>query len=89
MEMAIVMPRDSGMDWIIHLDTDELIHPAGASEYSLRQFLLDLLRWRIIWAVQVCSYVNPESLVSWSRIHGFRANLLKLSFDPSNPKLLI
>lgn len=30
------------MDWILHLDTDELIHPAGASEYSLRQLLLDV-----------------------------------------------
>lgn len=29
------------MDWIIHLDTDELIHPAGAREYSLRRLLLD------------------------------------------------
>ncbi|XP_052171128.1 glycosyltransferase-like KOBITO 1 [Diospyros lotus] len=42
MEMAIVMARNSGVDWIIHLDTDELIHPAGAREYSLRQLLLDV-----------------------------------------------
>ncbi|XP_016444827.1 glycosyltransferase-like KOBITO 1 [Nicotiana tabacum] len=42
MEMAIVMARDGGMDWIIHLDTDELLHPAGAREYSLRQLLLDV-----------------------------------------------
>ncbi|XP_039038241.1 glycosyltransferase-like KOBITO 1 [Hibiscus syriacus] len=42
MENAIVMARDAGMDWIIHLDTDELVYPAGASEYSLRQLLLDL-----------------------------------------------
>ncbi|XP_077218231.1 glycosyltransferase-like protein [Tasmannia lanceolata] len=42
MEMAIVMARDAGMEWIIHLDTDELIHPAGAQEYSLRQLLLDV-----------------------------------------------
>ncbi|CAL5193405.1 unnamed protein product [Lathyrus oleraceus] len=39
MEMAIVMARDYGMDWIIHLDTDELIHPAGTQEYSMRQLL--------------------------------------------------
>lgn len=32
------------MDWILHLDTDELIHPAGAREYSLRQLLLDVPR---------------------------------------------
>ncbi|KAK7285659.1 hypothetical protein RJT34_20437 [Clitoria ternatea] len=42
MEMAIVMARDSGMDWIIHLDTDELIYPAGTQEYSLRQLLSDV-----------------------------------------------
>ena len=34
--------KDAGMDWILHLDTDELIHPAGAREYSLRQLLLDV-----------------------------------------------
>ncbi|KAL1346381.1 hypothetical protein HN51_020056 [Arachis hypogaea] len=42
MEMAIVMARDAGMEWILHLDTDELIHPAGAREYSLRQLLLEV-----------------------------------------------
>lgn len=30
------------MDWIIHLDTDELIHPAGAREYSMRQLLAEV-----------------------------------------------
>ncbi|XP_048225854.1 glycosyltransferase-like At2g41451 [Ricinus communis] len=42
MEMAIVMAREAGMDWIFHLDTDELIHPAGAHEFSLRQLLSDV-----------------------------------------------
>ncbi|XP_050245605.1 glycosyltransferase-like At2g41451 [Quercus robur] len=42
MEMAIVMAREAGMDWIFHLDTDELIHPAGTREYSLRQLLSDI-----------------------------------------------
>ncbi|CAI8596069.1 unnamed protein product [Vicia faba] len=42
MEIAIVLAREAGMDWILHLDTDELIHPAGAREYSLRQLLLDV-----------------------------------------------
>ncbi|GLT95887.1 hypothetical protein SLE2022_135440 [Rubroshorea leprosula] len=42
MEMAIVMARDDRVDWIIHLDTDELIHPAGTREYSLRQLLSDV-----------------------------------------------
>ncbi|EOA25496.1 hypothetical protein CARUB_v10018847mg [Capsella rubella] len=39
MEMAITMAQDSGMEWIIHLDTDELIHPSGTHEYSLRKLL--------------------------------------------------
>jgi hypothetical protein len=30
------------MDWIIHLDTDELMHPVGTQEYSLRQLLSDV-----------------------------------------------
>lgn len=42
MEMAIYMARGAGMEWIIHLDTDELIHPAGAQEYSLRRLLSDV-----------------------------------------------
>jgi hypothetical protein len=42
MEMAIVFAREAGMDWIIHLDTDELLHPAGAPEYSLRRLLQDV-----------------------------------------------
>ncbi|KAH7299236.1 hypothetical protein KP509_24G001800 [Ceratopteris richardii] len=42
MEMAIVMAREAQMDWIIHLDTDELLHPAGAREYSLRRLLADV-----------------------------------------------
>ncbi|KAH0633280.1 hypothetical protein KY284_036066 [Solanum tuberosum] len=36
MEIAIIMAR------IIHLDTDELMHPAGTSEYSLRRLLADI-----------------------------------------------
>jgi hypothetical protein len=42
MEMAIVFAREVGIDWIIHLDTDELLHPAGAPEYSLQRLLNDV-----------------------------------------------
>lgn len=30
------------MDWIIHLDTDELVHPAGTREYSLRELFANV-----------------------------------------------
>lgn len=42
MEMAIVMARDAAMDWIIHLDTDELLYPGGGAEYSVRHLLADV-----------------------------------------------
>ncbi|EYU38251.1 hypothetical protein ABFS82_02G114200 [Erythranthe guttata] len=58
MEMAIVMAREAGMEWILHLDTDELIHPAGAREYSLRQLLLDVPR-----NVDMVVFPNYESSV--------------------------
>ncbi|KAK9125140.1 hypothetical protein Scep_013986 [Stephania cephalantha] len=58
MEMAIVMAREAGMDWIIHLDTDELMHPAGAREYSLRQLLSDVPR-----NVDMVIFPNYESSV--------------------------
>ncbi|XVE61077.1 hypothetical protein DITRI_Ditri06bG0010900 [Diplodiscus trichospermus] len=58
MEMSIVMARDAGMDWIIHLDTDELIHPAGAREYSLRQLLSDVPE-----NVDMAVFPNYESCV--------------------------
>lgn len=40
--LLLIKYQDAGMEWIIHLDTDELLHPAGAREYSLRQLLLDV-----------------------------------------------
>ncbi|KAE8697763.1 Glycosyltransferase-like KOBITO 1 [Hibiscus syriacus] len=58
MEVAIVMARDAGMDWIIHLDTDELIHPAGAREYSVRQSLADVPA-----DVDTVVFSNYESIV--------------------------
>ncbi|XP_019082317.1 PREDICTED: glycosyltransferase-like At2g41451 [Camelina sativa] len=42
MEMGITMARDAGMEWILHLDTDELVHPSGTREYSLRNLLRDV-----------------------------------------------
>jgi hypothetical protein len=30
------------MDWIIHLDTDELLYPGGGAEYSVRHLLADV-----------------------------------------------
>ncbi|KAJ4978880.1 hypothetical protein NE237_009660 [Protea cynaroides] len=83
MEMAIVMARDAGMDWIIHLDTDELLHPAGAREYSLRQLLLD-----VPGDVDIIVFPNYESCVErddikepFSEVSMFKKNYDHLTKD--------
>ncbi|GER25826.1 elongation defective 1 family protein [Striga asiatica] len=58
MESAIDMARKAGMDWIIHLDTDELMHPAGTREYSVRKFLSAVPR-----DVDTVIFPNYESAV--------------------------
>ncbi|CAA0812789.1 Glycosyltransferase-like KOBITO 1 [Striga hermonthica] len=58
MESAIVMARNAGMDWIIHIDTDELMHPAGTREYSVRKLLSAVPR-----DVDTVIFPNYESAV--------------------------
>ncbi|XP_073156853.1 glycosyltransferase-like At2g41451 [Henckelia pumila] len=58
MEMGIVMATEAGMDWIIHVDTDELIHPVGSSQYSVQSLLLDVPK-----DVDLVVFPNYESIV--------------------------
>ena len=30
------------MDWVLHVDTDELIYPSGSQDYSLQEVLADV-----------------------------------------------
>lgn len=83
MEMAIVMARDAGMDWIIHLDTDELIYPAGNREYSVRQLLAD-----VPGNVDMVIFPNYESSVErddvkepFSEVSMFKKNYDHLTKD--------
>ncbi|KAK6933894.1 hypothetical protein RJ641_036793 [Dillenia turbinata] len=85
MEMAIVLARNAGMDWIIHLDTDELIHPAGTPEYSLRQLFLDVPQ-----NVDQVIFPNYESCVErddikepFTEVSLFKKNLALLSPETS------
>nr|XP_043611395.1 glycosyltransferase-like At2g41451 isoform X2 [Erigeron canadensis] len=78
MEMAIVMAKESHMEWIIHLDTDELIHPAGTREYSLTQLLLDVPE-----NVDMVVFPNYESSVERDDIQEpfSEVSLFKKNFD--------
>lgn len=40
--MTCIIRQEADMDWIIHVDTDELIHPVGSSQYSVQTLLLDV-----------------------------------------------
>ncbi|PWA92792.1 glycosyltransferase family 92 [Artemisia annua] len=78
MEIAIVMAKEAQMDWILHLDTDELIHPAGAHEYSVRQ-----LSSEVPEHVDVVVFPNYESGVERDDIHDpfSEISLFKKNFD--------
>ncbi|KAK9664412.1 hypothetical protein RND81_14G039700 [Saponaria officinalis] len=78
MEMAIVMARDAGMEWIFHLDTDELLHPAGTREYSVRELLTELPR-----DVDMVVFPNYESAVERNDIKEpfSEVSMFKKNFD--------
>ncbi|KAL9832671.1 Glycosyltransferase-like protein [Arabidopsis thaliana] len=78
MEMAITMAQDAGMEWIIHLDTDELIHPSGTHEYSLRKLL-----GNISADVDVVIFPNYESSVERDDIREpfSEVSMFKKNFD--------
>uniref|UniRef100_A0A7C9A091 Glycosyltransferase family 92 protein n=1 Tax=Opuntia streptacantha TaxID=393608 RepID=A0A7C9A091_OPUST len=83
MEMAIVMAREAGMEWIFHLDTDELLHPAGTREYSVRELLKGLPA-----DVDMVVFPNYESAVErddirepFSEVSMFKKNYDHLTRD--------
>lgn len=63
METAIVFAREIGIDWIIHLDTDELLHPAGAPEYSVQRLLHSIAA--DVDMVVFPNYVSPIPTASY------------------------
>lgn len=36
---AIELASKDGIDWILHIDTDELMYPGGGAEYSIQRVL--------------------------------------------------
>ncbi|XP_051146456.1 glycosyltransferase-like KOBITO 1 isoform X2 [Andrographis paniculata] len=78
MEIAIVMAREAGMDWILHLDTDELMHPAGSREYSLSQVLHE-----VPLKVDMVIFSNYESCVERDDIKDpfTEVSMFKKNFD--------
>eukprot|EP00899_Mesostigma_viride_P027472 jgi/Mesvir1/790/Mv17387-RA.2 len=44
LEMGIRMAREHNVTWIGHVDTDELVLPAGAADFSLKSVLAELPR---------------------------------------------
>lgn len=39
MEVAIDLATKDGIDWLLHIDTDELVHPSTAGLFNLQQLL--------------------------------------------------
>ncbi|CAD7701194.1 unnamed protein product [Ostreobium quekettii] len=39
MEVAIQQAMEDGVDWIFHLDTDELLYPGGTGSFSIQEYM--------------------------------------------------
>lgn len=63
MEEGIKLAAKDGIDWILHIDTDELMYPAGAPQYSLQRLLGDVPA-----DVDTLVFPNHESLPERSDI---------------------
>ena len=57
------------MDWIIHLDTDELLYPGGAAEYSVRRLLSEVPH--DVDMVIFPNYVSKQSEYSSLRYYSY------------------
>eukprot|EP00898_Chlorokybus_atmophyticus_P009170 jgi/Chlat1/9254/Chrsp99S08526 len=42
LEMGIQMARDNKVEWLFHIDTDELVYPAGSPTFSIQRMLADI-----------------------------------------------
>ena len=54
---GIILAQKDNIDWILHIDTDELMYPGGTSHYSLQRLLADVPE-----EVDTLVFPNYESL---------------------------
>ncbi len=64
--------KETSMDWIIHLDINELLHPIGATKYSLQCLLQD-----VAFDVDMVGFPN---YVKW--LHGMLEDVIKREPPP-------
>ncbi|KAL2923448.1 Glycosyltransferase-like KOBITO 1, partial [Bienertia sinuspersici] len=78
MEMGIVLARESGMEWIFHVDTDEILHPSGTPNYSMSELLA-----KVPSDVDAVVFSNYESAVEKDDIKDpfSEVSLFKKNFD--------
>ncbi|CAI5504832.1 unnamed protein product [Closterium sp. Naga37s-1] len=78
MEMAIVFARVLGVDWIFHVDTDELLYPAGTADFSLQRLIHDLPS-----DVDLIVFPNYESVVETADVGDSftEVSLFKKNYD--------
>lgn len=57
MEYSIQMAKEDKIDWLLHIDTDELIYPGGSHEYAIQEVLS-----KVPVEVDLLVFPNYESL---------------------------
>uniref|UniRef100_A0A7S0RE07 Glycosyltransferase family 92 protein n=1 Tax=Pyramimonas obovata TaxID=1411642 RepID=A0A7S0RE07_9CHLO len=78
LEIAIKQAALDEMDWILHIDTDELMYPGGAPNYSLRTVLASIKD-----DVHTVVFPNYESIVENDHVQDpfNEVTLFKRNFD--------
>lgn len=83
MEIGIVFAREDHADWILHIDTDELIYPSGSKSYSLTEVLDNVPS-----DVDLLIFPNYESLAETEDVHDpfMEVTLFKKNYAHINSK---
>lgn len=62
--VAIEMATKDNVDWLLHIDTDELMYPGGSAKFSLQDVLATFPD-----DVDTVVFPNYESLPESSKVH--------------------
>ena len=75
--VGIQLAQKDGVHWILHIDTDELVYPGGAPEFSLQRALASVAA-----DVDTLVFPNYESLPERDDVHD---PFTEVQSSPSKP----
>jgi len=81
--VGIQFAKEDSVDWVLHIDTDELIYPSGSESYSLIEVLED-----VPGSVDLLIFPNYESLAEHEHVEDpfMEVTLFKKSYAHVNQR---